>query len=136
MHGLQRLGHHHHVEAVAGEVAQAQVEVLLDDVDARVDAGGDVVRVDFQAVAADLLVIAQPGQQLAIAAAEVENSAAGRNPLLDDVQIGAHLRSLYGYAVHVTAERSEEHTSELQSLMRISYAVFCLKNKNTPKRKQ
>src|SRR3546814_2572537 len=29
--------------------------------------------------------------------------------------------------------RSEEHTSELQSLMRISYAVFCLKNKKTPK---
>src|SRR3546814_2362075 len=27
--------------------------------------------------------------------------------------------------------RSEEHTSELQSLMRISYAVFCLKTKNT-----
>src|SRR3546814_7946510 len=29
--------------------------------------------------------------------------------------------------------RSEEHTSELQSLMRISYAVFCLKQKNTQK---
>src|SRR3546814_9941899 len=29
------------------------------------------------------------------------------------------------------ATRSEEHTSELQSLMRISYAVFCLKKKNT-----
>src|SRR3546814_8889461 len=29
-----------------------------------------------------------------------------------------------------SAGRSEEHTSELQSLMRISYAVFCLKNKN------
>src|SRR3546814_1266917 len=28
--------------------------------------------------------------------------------------------------------RSEEHTSELQSLMRISYAVFCLKKKNNP----
>src|SRR3546814_5734634 len=28
-----------------------------------------------------------------------------------------------------TGRRSEEHTSELQSLMRISYAVFCLKNK-------
>src|SRR3546814_10536820 len=28
--------------------------------------------------------------------------------------------------------RSEEHTSELQSLMRISYAVFCLKTKNKP----
>src|SRR3546814_10236109 len=30
----------------------------------------------------------------------------------------------------VAAIRSEEHTSELQSLMRISYAVFCLKKKN------
>src|SRR3546814_2924302 len=33
-----------------------------------------------------------------------------------------------------TAWRSEEHTSELQSLMRISYAVFCLKKKNKKKR--
>src|SRR3546814_7857743 len=32
-----------------------------------------------------------------------------------------------GFNVH---DRSEEHTSELQSLMRISYAVFCLKKKN------
>src|SRR3546814_10726643 len=31
------------------------------------------------------------------------------------------------------AARSEEHTSELQSLMRISYAVFCLKKKHKPK---
>src|SRR3546814_8338329 len=30
-----------------------------------------------------------------------------------------------------TSSRSEEHTSELQSLMRISYAVFCLKKKKT-----
>src|SRR3546814_2906085 len=30
--------------------------------------------------------------------------------------------------------RSEEHTSELQSLMRISYAVFCLKKKNKAKK--
>src|SRR3546814_1043818 len=30
-------------------------------------------------------------------------------------------------------DRSEEHTSELQSLMRISYAVFCLKKKKTKK---
>src|SRR3546814_87097 len=34
----------------------------------------------------------------------------------------------YGHA-EVTLVRSEEHTSELQSLMRISYAVFCLKKK-------
>src|SRR3546814_4003073 len=34
-------------------------------------------------------------------------------------------------AVRVEPGRSEEHTSELQSPMRISYAVFCLKKKNT-----
>src|SRR3546814_4209557 len=33
----------------------------------------------------------------------------------------------------LTADRSEEHTSELQSLMRISYAVFCLKKKKKNK---
>src|SRR3546814_4780339 len=34
---------------------------------------------------------------------------------------------------YINRNRSEEHTSELQSLMRISYAVFCLKKKNTRK---
>src|SRR3546814_9170048 len=34
-----------------------------------------------------------------------------------------------GHAGAPAAQRSEEHTSELQSLMRISYAVFCLKKK-------
>src|SRR3546814_19094553 len=33
----------------------------------------------------------------------------------------------------IEIDRSEEHTSELQSLMRISYAVFCLKKKNRKK---
>src|SRR3546814_3118439 len=36
-----------------------------------------------------------------------------------------------GRAIGVYNMRSEEHTSELQSLMRISYAVFCLKKKTT-----
>src|SRR3546814_9284498 len=36
-------------------------------------------------------------------------------------------------AIH-QPQRSEEHTSELQSLMRISYAVFCLKKKTIKKR--
>src|SRR3546814_10707050 len=40
-------------------------------------------------------------------------------PFLKDPETGAQ------------ADRSEEHTSELQSLMRISYAVFCLKKKKT-----
>src|SRR3546814_2831523 len=43
---------------------------------------------------------------------------------------GAGARAKAWNAAH--AERSEEHTSELQSLMRISYAVFCLKKKNKP----
>src|SRR3546814_9781724 len=34
----------------------------------------------------------------------------------------------------IYVSRSEEHTSELQSLMRISYAVFCLNKNNIPKR--
>src|SRR3546814_5963461 len=40
-------------------------------------------------------------------------------------------RPAHDRAVARSADRSEEHTSELQSLMRISYAVFCLKKKNT-----
>src|SRR3546814_8409417 len=36
-----------------------------------------------------------------------------------------------GSAMPAVSRRSEEHTSELQSLMRISYAVFCLKKTNT-----
>src|SRR3546814_5263048 len=43
--------------------------------------------------------------------------------------LGKPLRGLCRQA-SVAGTRSEEHTSELQSLMRISYAVFCLKKKN------
>src|SRR3546814_9740972 len=53
-------------------------------------------------------------------------------------------REIHGLAGHIGHDqiaidqlhdgvRSEEHTSELQSLMRISYAVFCLKKKNKKK---
>src|SRR3546814_6313484 len=41
---------------------------------------------------------------------------------------GAELRAA-AFGVRQEDRRSEEHTSELQSLMRISYAVFCLKKK-------
>src|SRR3546814_223421 len=51
--------------------------------------------------------------------------------------IGAYHRGdgtrLYVKADAIQRFRSEEHTSELQSLMRISYAVFCLKKKNQTK---
>src|SRR3546814_10404140 len=43
------------------------------------------------------------------------------------------LQVLEEFVERAWANRSEEHTSELQSLMRISYAVFCLKKKKTKK---
>src|SRR3546814_9425705 len=45
----------------------------------------------------------------------------------DDAGVTGHHTLFLGF------RRSEEHTSELQSLMRISYAVFCLKKKKTTK---
>src|SRR3546814_6603005 len=50
--------------------------------------------------------------------------------------VSARRRERPGFAIgkhqmFVADQRSEEHTSELQSLMRTSYAVFCLKKKNT-----
>src|SRR3546814_4017863 len=45
-----------------------------------------------------------------------------------DEAVSAARRALHGPWAGFT-DRSEEHTSELQSLMRISYAVFCLKKK-------
>src|SRR3546814_5423108 len=60
---------------------------------------------------------AQPGASRQDSAFRGERAAARR----------ADQRPRHRYA----AGRSEEHTSELQSLMRISYAVFCLKKKNT-----
>src|SRR3546814_6075187 len=41
----------------------------------------------------------------------------------------------FGLTLLIEGLRSEEHTSELQSLMRISYAVFCLKKKKMTKQK-
>src|SRR3546814_2877027 len=73
--------------------------------------------------------------RIALRLAQQQMSAAGggggalnrnsfiRSPELLDQQL--RLKS----APHIRFARSEEHTSELQSLMRISYAVFCLKKK-------
>src|SRR3546814_3087492 len=62
---------------------------------------------------------APPGEQ---------GQAGQEDAVFDPAEAGVseHRRQVKRY----TAHRSEEHTSELQSLMRISYAVFCLKKKN------
>src|SRR3546814_10061766 len=48
---------------------------------------------------------------------------------------GSHSGANFSLNARRPWKRSEEHTSELQSLMRISYAVFCLKKKKNKKRK-
>src|SRR3546814_6647508 len=80
----------------------------------------------------------QPLQDQAIEAVGVDRAddpailrQAGDAPPVDDRHAYGRLRSrLDAHVAVAPVERSEEHTSELQSLMRISYAVFCLKKKN------
>src|SRR3546814_4513219 len=69
-------------------------------------------------------------QRLGRDAAPIEANATGPRAL-DHADMHAQLSSANGrdIAARPRTDRSEEHTSELQSLMRISYAVFCLKKK-------
>src|SRR3546814_6910011 len=55
----------------------------------------------------------------------------GLEPIEDNKSAGAAALKRHSHGPEAAQSRSEEHTSELQSLMRISYAVFCLKKKNT-----
>src|SRR3546814_3741681 len=66
------------------------------------------------------------GAMFGLVAAEAGGCARVDHLLRRMVEIGAH-----GIDRAQVGARSEEHTSELQSLMRISYAVFCLKKKKT-----
>src|SRR3546814_10736162 len=63
-----------------------------------------------------------------LAQAAVEAIAESGVPRSDVAAIASHGQTIWHVPGHST--RSEEHTSELQSLMRISYAVFCLTTKN------
>src|SRR3546814_6778689 len=64
--------------------------------------------------------IAAPGR------GEIANVRGGLTTRCGKAYTGSFM-SNYQFAVSTSEMRSEEHTSELQSLMRISYAVFCLK---------
>src|SRR3546814_6210229 len=82
--------------------------------EARATAGALISRFEFR------------GQQIATS---LENIDAAKSAIMD-VDLAAEQSKLVSNQVLVQAAvRSEEHTSELQSLMRISYAVFCLKKK-------
>src|SRR3546814_668876 len=75
-------------------------------------------------VARGLLRDAQLPRDLRVAAALAQQPQHRALALGQPVQRQRRRRAI------CTSQRSEEHTSELQSLMRISYAVFCLKKKN------
>src|SRR3546814_2521373 len=103
-----RRGHRHH-DQEGGRLVTRDILTIAD-----LDSGG------LNAIL-DLSTRADPGRPLAgkgVALVFQKPSARTRNSMeMATVQLGGH------------PVRSEEHTSELQSLMRISYAVFCLKKK-------
>src|SRR3546814_5510019 len=78
-------------------------------------------------------LVGQAGATAAASAATATVSAAGAA-----VPAGAPVSTpvASGGSGNGIASRSEEHTSELQSLMRISYAVFCLKKKKQTQKQQ
>src|SRR3546814_3317955 len=59
-----------------------------------------------------------------VAARDLHGAAAAHGDFIDPADVEP-------FSDHALSSRSEEHTSELQSLMRFSYAVFCLKKKKT-----
>src|SRR3546814_7891734 len=70
--------------------------------------------------------VAVDAARLSLEGVRAENTV-GTRTILDI--LNAEQEYLNAQVMLVSARRSEEHTSELQSLMRISYAVFCLKKK-------
>src|SRR3546814_6720633 len=112
-----------------GVLAQTRAKAASEAADRRITAsavdsaeaavrriGQDKARVDAE--------VASLGDSAALAATHSESVKAAEAA---EAAIAAAETSLQ----NAEADRSEEHTSELQSLMRISYAVFCL-NKKTP----
>src|SRR3546814_2242511 len=68
-----------------------------------------------------------PGRGLS----KIERMPVGMSKLESGFDRATSSQAFANSGVAKASSRSEEHTSELQSLMRISYAVFCLKQKHT-----
>src|SRR3546814_5060303 len=89
-------------------------------------AGAEIVEVEFGGNLAASTAALAPGGTIA-----PYGSVANGQPVLDFFPFMFGNGTIRGVFVYAMAPRSEEHTSELPSPMRISYAVFCLKQKNT-----
>src|SRR3546814_1818832 len=77
-----------------------------------------------------MLLLCLPAAMPAMAAEGDADAVATATRLLDHMQAGEYEAATADFTAQMK-DRSEEHTSELQSLMRISYAVFCLTKKKT-----
>src|SRR3546814_9135735 len=84
---------------------------------------------DRERVAADEQIVGVEFRR--IGRRRCEAIAGGGDSALDDERASDIAREASADRVEARGGRSEEHTSELQSLMRISYAVFCLKTKQS-----
>src|SRR3546814_8956766 len=99
---------------------------------------GPLVDAGFRAVVPDLIGFGRSDKPLDRAAYSYAGQVAWMRAWIEALDLRNMILacqdwgSLIGLRlVAEVPERSEEHTSELQSLMRISYAVFCLKKKKT-----
>src|SRR3546814_2444360 len=121
---------HARAAGVPGEVVDHKAYTRREDFEAALTASLERAAVDLVCLAGFMRVVT-PGfvRHWQGRMINIHPSLLPSFPGLD-----THARALAaGVKLHgCSVDRSEEHTSELQSLMRISYAVFCLKKKNTP----
>src|SRR3546814_10760857 len=115
----------------------------------RLGHGNDIEAGDYRCLASPLLFelgglehcdefvphfVGMLAAKLALAIAPAARGDDAREALFYSTRVAGDRRPKT-VADHAHPQRSEEHTSELQSLMRISYAVFCLKKKKKKKKR-
>src|SRR3546814_2909890 len=111
----------------AAELAEAKNEILTSTIQNRETAAGKA-----NVLAASVIIDGDPraaDKQLAAIAqvTAVDIQRVARTYLADEHSAAIRYLPAESAAAGAKSDRSEEHTSELQSLMRISYAVLCLK---------
>src|SRR3546814_5666636 len=93
----------------------------------------------FRSLSCERRTSPAPSQFYGVAICQADDPIASTKRRVASCMTSGHIRfgetnsSLQDPEVPPQAQRSEEHTSELQSLMRFSYAVFCLKKNNIHK---
>src|SRR3546814_5738337 len=93
------------------------------------DWSSDVCSSDLIAGRANEILSGTKGGKQPVHPNDHVNMGQSSNDSFPTVMHIAAVQKIVGETIPALGHRSEEHTSELQSLMRISYAVFCLKKK-------